>query len=60
MPQLTIALLKKLIGKNFENAEALEAKSEYRRQIRGLGVGLAAGGVAGLVLERLASDGGNE
>jgi len=55
-PQLSVGLTKKLLGMNFENAEELEAKPAYRRQIRAMGIGLAAAGVAGFVLERT-SDG---
>jgi hypothetical protein len=56
LPQLSVKVAKKLIGKNFENAEALEAKPEYVRQIRALGIGLAAAGIAGLVLDRVGGD----
>lgn len=56
LPQLSVKVAKKLIGKNFENAEALEAKPEYVRQIRALGIGLAAAGIAGLVLDRISGD----
>ena len=56
VPQLSIALIKKTIGKNFQNAGELEAKPEYLRQLRALGIGLAAAGIAGLAMERVADD----
>jgi hypothetical protein len=56
VPQLSVALTKKMLGMNFENADALEAKPAYRRQLRAMGVGLAAAGVTGLVLERLSDE----
>jgi hypothetical protein len=48
---------KRMLGKNFENAGELRAKPAYLRQLRALGVGLAAAGVASLALERGAVDG---
>jgi hypothetical protein len=54
VPQLSVAFVKKMIGKNFENAGDLEAKPAYVRQIRALGVGLAAAGVATLAMDRAA------
>jgi hypothetical protein len=45
-------MLKRMIGKNFENAEKLEAKPTYIRQLRAIGVGLAAAGIASLVMNR--------
>jgi len=56
VPQLSVALTKKMLGMNFENADALAAKPAYRRQIRAMGVGLAAAGVTGLVLERMSDE----
>lgn len=55
-PSVGVALVKRMVGKNFENAGELEARPEYRRQIRALGVGTAAAGVAGLVLEAKAEE----
>lgn len=54
VPQLSIVFIKKTIGKNFENAGELEAKPEYIRQLRALGIGLAAAGIAGIAMERTA------
>jgi hypothetical protein len=53
-PQLSVVFIRKMIGKNFENAGELEAKPEYVRQIRALGIGLAAAGIATLAMERVA------
>ena len=54
-PGLSATLTKKLLGKNFENADALAAKPAYRRQTRAFGIGLAAAGVAGYVMEVVAA-----
>ena len=56
VPQLSVKFVRKMIGKNFENAEDLEAKPAYVRQIRALGIGLAAAGVATLAMDRVAED----
>lgn len=56
VPQLSVKLMKKMIGQNFENAAELEAKPGYLRQLRALGIGLAAAGIAGLVMENVAAD----
>jgi hypothetical protein len=42
---------------NFENADQLEARDSYLRQIRALGVGLAAAGIAGYVIEAVEAGG---
>jgi len=60
VPQLSVVFIKKLIGKNFENTDALEAKPEYIRQLRALGIGLAAAGIAGVAMERVANDAGDD
>ena len=54
VPQLSIAFIKKVIGTNFENAGELEAKPEYLRHLRAVGIGLAAAGIAGLAMELVA------
>lgn len=51
LPQLSLTLIKRIIGTNFENAAALEAKPAYVRELRALGVGMAAAGIARLVME---------
>ncbi|WP_336327330.1 hypothetical protein [Halovenus sp. HT40] len=56
VPQISVKLMKKMIGQNFENAAELEAKPGYLRQLRALGIGLAAAGIAGLVMENAAAD----
>lgn len=60
LPQLSIKMIKKMIGKNFENADALEAKPEYKKQLRAIGIGMAAAGVASLVMHRVDDDGEDE
>lgn len=56
VPQLSVKVVKKMIGKNFENADELEAKPAYIRQLRALGIGLAAAGIAGLAMERVSDE----
>ncbi|WP_121821290.1 hypothetical protein [Halostella salina] len=51
VPQVSIALIKKLIGTNFENAGELEARPAYVRQLRAVGVGMVAAGAVTLLLE---------
>lgn len=55
-PQISVRLLKKMIGQNFEHADELEAKPGYLRQLRALGIGLTAAGIAGLVMENVAAE----
>ncbi|EMA72245.1 hypothetical protein [Halorubrum distributum] len=50
-PQASVRLTKKMIGKNFDNADELEAKPAYIRQLRAIGVGMIAAGGTGLLLE---------
>jgi len=50
-PGLSVLLTRKLLGKHFENADALEAKPAYLRQLRALGIGVAAAGIAGYAME---------
>jgi hypothetical protein len=50
-PGVSATVARKLIGKNFENADALEAKPAYLRQLRALGIGAAAAGIAGYAME---------
>ncbi len=56
-PQLSTKLIKRMIRKNFENAEDLEAKPAYLRQLRAFGIGLAAAGIAGFAMEFVSDDG---
>jgi len=55
-PGLSVSLTRKMIGKNFENADQIEAKPAYLRQIRAIGIGAAAAGIAGYAME-VASEG---
>ncbi len=55
-PSQSVKFIRKMIGKNFENAEALEAKPTYIRQLRALGIGLAAAGIARFAMEAVADD----
>jgi cation transporter-like permease len=59
-PQLSARLGSKLLEQNYENAGGLEPRPRYLRQIRALGVGMAAAGVAGLLLEAATEDEENE
>ncbi|EMA67903.1 hypothetical protein [Halorubrum kocurii] len=55
-PGISERLTRKMLSKNFENADQLEAKPAYRRQVRALGIGTAAAGIAGYAME-VASEG---
>ena len=55
-PGLSAKLTKKLVGKNFENADALAANPGYIRQTRAFGIGLAAAGIAGYTMEVVADE----
>ena len=52
-PQLSVRFVKRMVGKNFDNAGELEAKPTYLRQLRALGVGMIAAGGTTLLLEEL-------
>jgi len=52
-PQLSVKFVKRMIGKNFDNAGDLEAKPAYLRQLRALGVGMVAAGGTTLLLDEL-------
>ena len=56
VPQLSVKLFKLMLGKNFENAGGLRARPAYLRELRALGIGLAAAGIASLLMEQVASD----
>lgn len=56
IPQLSVRIIKQMIGKNFENADDLRVKPAYLRELRALGIGLAAAGIAGLAMERVADE----
>lgn len=55
-PGRTVALGQRMLGMNFENAEQLEPRPSYLRQVRALGIGLAAAGIAGFAMETVAED----
>ena len=55
-PQLSTKMITRMIQKNFENAEDLEAKPAYLRQLRALGIGLTAAGIAGFAMEVVSDD----
>jgi hypothetical protein len=55
-PGLSVALTRKLLGMNFENAGELEARPAYLRQTRALGIGVAAAGIAGYAMEVATSE----
>ncbi|WP_049906270.1 hypothetical protein [Halorubrum tebenquichense] len=50
-PRASVRLTKRMIGKNFDNADELEATPAYVRQLRAIGVGMIAAGGTGLLLE---------
>lgn len=53
VPQLNVALLKRTLGLNFENADQLAARPAYVRDLRTLGLGLVAAGGTTLLVEEL-------
>ena len=55
-PQLSEMLFKRMLAKKFENAGDLETRPAYRRQLRAVGIGLAAAGIATLAMEQVAAD----
>lgn len=55
-PQLSTKLTKRMIGKNFDNADKLIAKPSYLRQLRAIGVGFAAAGLTHLALESVVNE----
>jgi hypothetical protein len=55
-PQLSVKTTRRLVGTNFENADQLEAKPAYLRQLRAIGVGMAAAGVVNFALQRAHRD----
>jgi len=56
-PQISVRLIKNMVGKNFDNASNLEAKPAYLRQLRAVGVGMvAAAGTELLLQSRAESD----
>ena len=56
-PGLSVKFLERMLEPNFENVDALDPRPGYLRQLRALGIGLAAAGIAGYVMEAVAEDG---
>jgi len=50
-PQVSVKFVKRMIGKNFDNASELEAKPAYLRQLRAIGVGAVAAAGTDLLLQ---------
>jgi len=60
VPQLSEKLLKRMLAGKFDNTADLETKPAYRRQLRAVGIGLTAAGIATLVMEDVAADSGDD
>mgnify|MGYP006276803251 CR=1 FL=1 len=56
VPQLNVTVFKKMLGMNFDHAGDLEATPAYLRQLRAVGIGFVAAGIATLAMERNAAD----
>lgn len=56
VPQLSEKFLKRMLAGKFENADDLETKPAYRRQLRAVGIGLTAAGIATLAMESVVAD----
>jgi len=56
VPQLCVRMMRKMIGKNFEDAEKLSAKPARIRRLRACGIGMAAVGIAGFSMKGVASE----
>lgn len=50
-PRMSARFRSRMIEQNYEDAEELEPKAAYLQQIRALGIGLAAAGIAGFAME---------
>lgn len=55
-PKQSAKLVRKMIGRSFDNAEQLEPKPGYLRELRAIGIGLVAAGIAGFAMELVAKD----
>lgn len=55
-PRVVVWAAKRALGWNYENTTELKPRPAYLRQIRAGGIGLAAAGVAGFTMERIAGD----
>lgn len=56
LPQVTVAVGRRLVDQNFTGTEELAARPGYVRQLRATGIGLVAAGIASLAMERVAAD----
>jgi hypothetical protein len=45
-----------MLEQNYQNTEDIEPTETYLRQIRALGIGLAAAGIAGFIMELVAKN----
>lgn len=50
-PGLSARLTKRMIAKSFDGTEELVARPSYLAQVRAIGIGMVAAGVAGYLLE---------
>ena len=50
-PNLSARLTKRMIAKSFDGADELVARPSYLAQVRAIGIGMIAAGVAGYLLE---------
>ncbi len=55
-PKRSAKFGQKMLDKYYENTDALTPKPAYLRQLRALGVGMIAAGIAGLLLEATDDD----
>jgi hypothetical protein len=55
-PQLSVKFIKQMIDNRFENAGDLEAKPEYVKQLRALGIGTVAAAGTSLLLQSTEDD----
>jgi hypothetical protein len=53
-PRWSVEVTKRLLETNYENADELEPKPAYLRQVRALGIGLTAAGIVGFAMEVVA------
>lgn len=56
-PRLNVAILKRVLGLNFEGADELAATPEYVRDLRVSGLALVAAGGTALLVEELLGGG---
>ncbi|WP_138006984.1 hypothetical protein, partial [Halalkalirubrum salinum] len=50
-PSLSARLTKRMIAKSFDGTDELVARPSYLAQVRAIGIGMVAAGVAGYLLE---------